>query len=260
MTVTAPAPLRVSLFGYAPGPVEHLLSESEGRLGRLSERVDRDESALVAVVDELQRWKARARAAEATREDFERALTFAPARAAATIAEAEAHAAQIVQQARDGSERLVACARDEARHLVTCARVEARRAEAAERRELRARQAAIADAEERLAAETGALAADRARFEETEIRWRRKVAWLTAQLLSTLAPLPAALPAAGDVGPADAEAEAEADVDAEADDVDISAELMADPVVDRKFARFMSEDPEHDPWKQWTLPNWPADP
>lgn len=232
MTTTVFAPLRVALFGYDPSDVEDLLSASRSRLARLSDRVDRDESALVVLVDEVRRCRARADEAEASRVEFERALGLARSTAAALVAEAETLADQVVLRARS-----------EAEDLVTRARVEARRAGAAERREARSRLVAVEAEEARLAELAGALDAERARLRETEERWRRETAWLAAQMLRAVAPRPAALPAAGDTGQED-------------DVLDLREDFPEDPIADRVFARFMSDDIEDDPSRQWVMSRW----
>jgi len=225
-----PAPaaplLRVTRHGYDTGDVNQLLAQARGRLTRLSERIHRAESANVALVGEVQRWKRRARDAEASREEFERALALAESTATATMTEAQVRADQLVERAR--------C---EAEHLVTRARIEARRAHAAEHKALRTRAAAVEAAEARLREDAEAVERERLRLRSLDERWRREVAWFGSRMLAAIAPHPAALPAPGetatdDTGPVD-------------------AALLADDAVDRVFARFMSREIEDEPSRGW---------
>jgi cell division septum initiation protein DivIVA len=109
--------LRVTRHGYDPAEVHALLASARARLVALADRIRRAEAANVALVAEVQQWRARARAAESDRRRLEDALAAAEATVATSVAEIQVRADHLVERARCEAQHLTLRARAEARRL-----------------------------------------------------------------------------------------------------------------------------------------------
>lgn len=270
--------------GYDPGDVAEFLGGLGSQMLTLIGRLRKAESDVDVLKTEVGHWQARTRDAEATRETFERTLALAEDTANAAVADARHRAAGIMTKAEANADELIGQARHQAFHMVEQAREEAQRCYADERMKVREEWQRVQDESAQLETLRLAVAAETMALEEVRNQLRTRIRMAATEMLKVaespdclgqpvargmpekprqVAPAAPAVeaPATTVVANAPAESALEA-VSLPTEPADITppaiepigiAEGFGNPEADAAFERFMSDDIEDEPSRDWIL-------
>jgi cell division septum initiation protein DivIVA len=260
--------------GYDPGDVAEFLGGLGGQMVALIGRLRRAESDVDVLKAELGHWQNRTREAEATRETFERTLALAEDTANAAVADARHRAAEITTKAEANADELIGQARHQAFHMVEQAREEAQRCYSDERMKVREEWQRVQDEGAQLETLRLAVAAETMALEEVRNELRRRIRLAATEMLA-LAESPDCLghpvarglperprvvpPATVPVASAIPALEAAVEDNPVCDITDGDAPIgdawrgFGNPAADAAFDRFMSEDIEEEPSREWIL-------
>lgn len=276
--------------GYDPGDVAEFLGGLGSQMLTLIGRLRKAESDVDVLKTELSHWQARTRDAEATRETFERTLALAEDTANAAVADARHRAAGIMTKAEADADELLGQARHQSFHMVEQAREEAQRCYADERLKVREEWQRVQDESAQLETLRLAVAAETMALEEVRNQLRTRIRMAATEMLK-VAESPDCLgqpvargmpekPRAEVAPPAPAEVTETAETTLDAVSVPAEAEAVepapvaadertdltppaiepigvntgfGDPAADAAFERFMSDDIEDEPSRDWIL-------
>jgi len=270
--------------GYDPGDVAEFLGGLGSQMLTLIGRLRKAESDVEVLKTEVGHWQGRTRDAEATRETFERTLALAEDTANAAVADARHRAAGIMTKAEANADELIGQARHQAFHMVEQAREEAQRCYADERMKVREEWQRVQDESAQLETLRLAVAAETMALEEVRNQLRTRIRMAATEMLKVaespdclgqpvargmpekprqVAPAPPAVaaPATTVVVNELAESAVEA-VSLPAEPAAITppaiepigiAEGFGNPEADAAFERFMSDDIEDEPSRDWIL-------
>jgi len=274
--------------GYDPGDVAEFLGGLGSQMLTLIGRLRKAESDVDVLKTEVGHWQARTRDAEATRETFERTLALAEDTANAAVADARHRAAGITTKAEANADELIGQARHQAFHMVEQAREEAQRCYADERFKVREEWQRVQDESAQLETLRLAVAAETMALEEVRNQLRTRIRMAATEMLKVAespdclgqpvargmpekprqvapptpaveapAPAPTATVIAAELA---APALDTASVPAETRDLEPPAiepigvaEGFGNPAADAAFERFMSDDIEDEPSRDWIL-------
>jgi cell division septum initiation protein DivIVA len=247
--------------GYDPGDVAEFLGNLGSQMVTIISRLRKAESDGQAMRTELEQWQHRARDAEATRETFQRTLALAEDTANAAVADARHRAAEITSKAEADSDELLGQARHQAFHMVEQARDEARRCYADERMKVREEWQRVQDESAQLETLRLATAAETMALEEVRNELRRRIRMAATEMLQVAEspdclgqPVAKGLPERIRAAEPPAEAEETAPVELEpAAAGEHRWEGFTDPAAEAAFDRFMSEEIEDEPSREWIL-------
>jgi cell division septum initiation protein DivIVA len=265
--------------GYDPGDVAEFLGGLGSQMLTLISRVRKAESDVEVLQTELGHWQARTRDAEATRETFERTLALAEDTANATVADARHRAAGIMTKAEANADELIGQARHQSFYMVEQAREEAQRCYADERLKVREDWQRVQDESAQLETLRLAVAAETMALEEVRNQLRTRIRMAATEMLNVAEspdclgqPVARGMPEKPrPVAPAaPAEVSATSTLDAVATQsapmalgaVEITppaiepigvGEGFGNPEADAAFERFMSEDIDDEPSREWIL-------
>ena len=272
--------------GYDPGDVAEFLGGLGSQMLTLIGRLRKAESDVGVLTTEVGHWQARTRDAEATRETFERTLALAEDTANAAVADARHRAAGIITKAEANADELIGQARHQSFHMVEQAREEAQRCYADERMKVREEWQRVQDESAQLETLRLAVAAETMALEEVRNQLRTRIRMAATEMLKVAEspdclgqpvargmpekprqvapPVPAvetAAPSQVVVANDMAQGALEA-VALPAQPKDITppaiepvgiAEGFGNPEADAAFERFMSDDIEDEPSRDWIL-------
>ena len=278
--------------GYDPGDVAEFLGGLGSQMLTLIGRLRKAESDVDVLTTELDHWQARTRDAEATRETFERTLALAEDTANATVADARHRAAGVMTNAEATADELIGQARHQSFAMVEQAREAAQRCYADERLKVREEWQRVQDESAQLETLRLAVAAETMALEEVRNQLRTRIRMAAAEMLNVaespgclgqpvtrgmperphpLAPSdPAQMPVASAVSTVATDHVLEAAAAAVANPVvptppeppEITppaiepigvGEGFGNPSADAAFERFMSEDIDDEPSREWIL-------
>jgi cell division septum initiation protein DivIVA len=260
--------------GYDPGDVAEFLGGLGGQMVALIGRLRRAESDVDVLKTELGHWQNRTREAEATRETFERTLALAEDTANAAVADARHRAAEITTKAEANADELIGQARHQAFHMVEQAREEAQRCYADERMKVREEWQRVQDEGAQLETLRLAVAAETMALEEVRNELRRRIRLAATEMLALaespdclghpvargLPERPRVAPAASaPIAPATPALQAAVEDTPVCDITDGDAPIgpawqgFGNPAADAAFDRFMSEEIEEEPSREWIL-------
>ena len=262
--------------GYNPGDVAEFLGGLGGQMLALIGRLRKAESDVEVLKTELDHWQSRTREAEATRETFERTLALAEDTANATVADARHRAAGITTKAEASADELIGQARHQSFQMVEQARQEAQRCYADERMKVREDWQRVQDESAQLETLRLAVAAETMALEEVRNQLRTRIRMAASEMLKvaespdclgqpvargmpekprevaattpTVANELAGLALEADSQPTDA-----AEITPPAIEPIGVAQGFGNPEADAAFERFMSEDIEDEPSRDWIL-------
>ena len=270
--------------GYDPGDVAEFLGGLGGQMLTLIGRLRKAESDVEVLKTEVGHWQGRTRDAEATRETFERTLALAEDTANAAVADARHRAAGIMTKAEANADELIGQARHQAFHMVEQAREEAQRCYADERMKVREEWQRVQDESAQLETLRLAVAAETMALEEVRNQLRTRIRMAATEMLKVaespdclgqpvargmpekpreVAPTPPAVAAPATTVVVNELAESAVDaVSLPAEPRDMTppaiepigiAEGFGNPEADAAFERFMSDDIEDEPSRDWIL-------
>jgi len=270
--------------GYDPGDVAEFLGGLGSQMLSLIGRLRKAESDVDVLKTEVGHWQARTRDAEATRETFERTLALAEDTANAAVADARHRAAGITTKAEVNADELIGQARHQSFHMVEQAREEAQRCYADERMKVREEWQRVQDESAQLETLRLAVAAETMALEEVRNQLRTRIRMAATEMLKVaespdclgqpvargmpekprqVAPTTPAVEAPAPTVVVNELAEsALAAVSLPSEPADITppaieplgiAEGFGTPAADAAFERFMSDDIEDEPSRDWIL-------
>jgi len=270
--------------GYDPGDVAEFLGGLGSQMLSLIGRLRKAESDVDVLKTEVGHWQARTRDAEATRETFERTLALAEDTANAAVADARHRAAGITTKAEVNADELIGQARHQSFHMVEQAREEAQRCYADERMKVREEWQRVQDESAQLETLRLAVAAETMALEEVRNQLRSLIRMAATEMLKVaespdclgqpvargmpekprqVAPTTPAVEAPAPTVVVNELAEsALAAVSLPSEPADITppaieplgiAEGFGTPAADAAFERFMSDDIEDEPSRDWIL-------
>ena len=270
--------------GYDPGDVAEFLGGLGSQMLVLIGRLRKAESDVDVLKTEVGHWQARTRDAEATRETFERTLALAEDTANAAVADARHRAAGIITKAEANADELIGQARHQSFHMVEQAREEAQRCYADERMKVREEWQRVQDESAQLETLRLAVAAETMALEEVRNQLRTRIRMAATEMLKVaespacpgrpvargmpekpreVAPTPPAVAAPATTVVVNELAESAVDaVSLPAEPRDMTppaiepigiAEGFGNPEADAAFERFMSDDIEDEPSRDWIL-------
>jgi len=272
--------------GYDPGDVAEFLESLGSQMLALVGRLRKAESDVDVLKTEVAHWQARTRDAEATRETFERTLALAEDTANAAVADARHRAAGILSKAEANADDLIGQARLQSFQMVEHSREEAQRCYTDERMKVREEWQRIQDESGELETLRLAVAAETMALEEVRNQLRTRIRMAATEMLKVAEtpdclgrPVTQGMPEKPQplAPPAPAEVTASAPVDAVATEkVETALEAAAlpaepanvtppaiDPIgvgegfgnaaADAAFERFMSDDIDDEPSREWIL-------
>lgn len=270
--------------GYDPGDVAEFLGGLGSQLLTLIGRLRKAESDVDVLKTEVRRWQARARDAEATRETFERTLALAEDTANAAVADARHRAAGITTKAEVNADELIGQARHQSFHMVEQAREAAQQCFADERMKVREEWQRVQDESAQLETLCLAVAAETMALETVRNQLRTRIRMTATEMLKVaespdclgqpvargmperprqVAPAAPAVAAASTTGVVNELAASAletvapptppADIPPPASEPVGVAEGFGTAAADAAFERFMSEDIEDEPSRDWIL-------
>jgi cell division septum initiation protein DivIVA len=262
--------------GYNPGDVAEFLGGLGSQMLSLIGRLRKAESDVEVLKTELDHWQARTRDAEATRETFERTLALAEDTANATVADARHRAAGITTNAEANADELIGQARNQSFQMVEQARQDAQRCYADERMKVREDWQRVQDESAQLETLRLAVAAETMALEEVRNQLRTRIRMAASEMLQVAEspdclgqPVARGMPEkpreVAPTTPAVANELAESALEAVSQPTD-AAEItppaiepigvaggFGNPKADAAFERFMSDDIEDEPSRDWIL-------
>ncbi len=262
--------------GYNPGDVAEFLGGLGSQMLSLIGRLRKAESDVEVLKTELDHWQARTRDAEATRETFERTLALAEDTANATVADARHRAAGITTNAEANADELIGQARNQSFQMVEQARQDAQRCYADERMKVREDWQRVQDESAQLETLRLAVAAETMALEEVRNQLRTRIRMAASEMLQVAEspdclgqPVARGMPEkpreVAPTTPAVANELAESALEADSQPTD-AAEItppaiepigvaggFGNPKADAAFERFMSDDIEDEPSRDWIL-------
>jgi len=270
--------------GYDPGDVAEFLGGLGSQMLTLIGRLRKAESDVEVLKTEVGHWQGRTRDAEATRETFERTLALAEDTANAAVADARHRAAGIMTKAEANADELIGQARHQAFHMVEQAREEAQRCYADERMKVREEWQRVQDESAQLETLRLAVAAETMALEEVRNQLRTRIRMAATEMLKVaespdclgqpvargmpekprqVAPAPPAVAASATTVVVNELAESAVEaVSLPTQPEDITppaiepigiAEGFGNAEADAAFERFMSDDIEDEPSRDWIL-------
>ncbi len=262
--------------GYNPGDVAEFLGGLGGQMLALIGRLRKAESDVEVLKTELDHWQSRTRDAEATRETFERTLALAEDTANATVADARHRAAGITTKAEASADELIGQARHQSFQMVEQARQEAQRCYADERMKVREDWQRVQDESAQLETLRLAVAAETMALEEVRNQLRTRIRMAASEMLKVAEspdclgqPVARGMPEkpreVAATTPTVANELAELALEADSQPTDAAeitppaiepigvAQGFGNPEADAAFERFMSEDIEDEPSRDWIL-------
>ena len=262
--------------GYNPGDVAEFLGGLGSQMLSLIGRLRKAESDVEVLKTELDHWQSRTRDAEATRETFERTLALAEDTANATVADARHRAAGITTKAEASADELIGQARHQSFQMVEHARQEAQRCYADERMKVREDWQRVQDESAQLETLRLAVAAETMALEEVRNQLRTRIRMAASEMLKVAEspdclgqPVARGMPEkpreVAATTPTVANELAGLALEAVSQPTDADeitppaiepigvAQGFGNPEADAAFERFMSDDIEDEPSRDWIL-------